>query len=60
MAKAVYTLFEGNIIEARAELAKASADGRKPILMNSQTYERDKGMGKQLMTIYSIIFEQTE
>ena len=60
MAKGEYTLFEGDILAARVELKKASQDGRKPILMNSQTYERDKGLGRQLMTSYSIIFEKTE
>jgi hypothetical protein len=59
MAKSEYTLFEGDINQARAELAKASQDGRKPILMNGQTYTTGEGALKRLVATYSILFEQT-
>jgi hypothetical protein len=58
MAKSEYTLFEGDINQARVELLKASQDGRKPVLMNSQTYYTGEGALKRLVTTYSIMFEK--
>jgi hypothetical protein len=58
MAKDKYTLFEGDINAARVELIKASEDGRKPILMNSQTYTTGAGTQQQLHTTYAILFEK--
>jgi hypothetical protein len=56
--KSEYTLFEGDINAAQAELVKATADGRKPILMNSQTYQTGEGAVKRLVTTYAIMFEK--
>jgi hypothetical protein len=53
-----YTMFEGDINVVRAELQKASADGRKPILMNVGTYVTDDRV-KRRETTYSILFEKT-
>jgi hypothetical protein len=51
-----YTTFVGDINGVNTELKKASQDGRKPILMSSETQEI-----KQLQstrTTYTIVFEQ--
>ena len=58
MAKSEYTLFIGDINQVQVELKKASEDGRKPILMNLESYTTEAPL-KQQKTIYSIMFEKT-
>jgi hypothetical protein len=52
-----YTIFEGDFNQVGVELIKASQEGRRPILMNSESYETLPL--KQRVTRYTIVFEQT-
>lgn len=56
--KSEYTVFVGDINQLNAELKKASHEGKKPILMNLESYV-ESGPLKRRLTTYSVIFEQT-
>jgi hypothetical protein len=53
-----YTAFVGDINLLKVELIKASQEGRKPILMNTESYI-EEGRMKQRHVYYTVIFEQT-
>jgi hypothetical protein len=56
---AQYTSYVGDINGLNVELKKASQDGRKPILMNSESYIEGNAVMNKRTTIYTVIFEQT-
>jgi hypothetical protein len=54
-----YTSFVGNINELNAALEQASKEGKRPLLMNSESYIDGNEILKKRVTIYTVIFEQT-
>ena len=53
-----YTTFVGDINGLNAELKKASQDGRKPILLNTESYVEGDALKKRVTT-YTVVFEQS-
>jgi hypothetical protein len=53
-----YKTFEGGLLELNDELKKASQDGRKPILITSESHTEGEKLKKRI-TRYTVIFEKT-